>query len=56
MKKLFGTSSEKSRNIEGQLKLFNEAEQEACLADEIQETETVIIKEHARKAKRTGDL
>ena len=54
-KKLFGTSSEKSRNIEGQLKLFNEAEQEACPADEIQETETVIIKEHARKAKRTGE-
>ena len=54
-KKLFGMSSEKSRNIEGQLNLFNEAEQETCPADGIQETETIIIKEHTRKAKRTGE-
>ena len=31
-KKLFGTSSEKSKNVEGQLSLFNEAEQETSPA------------------------
>ena len=52
-KKLFGTSSEKSKNVEGQLSLFNEAEQEAAHAEE-QEKEAVV-KEHARKAKRTHE-
>ena len=33
-KKLFGTSSEKSRDISGQLSLFNEAEQEAAPEEE----------------------
>ena len=47
-KKLFGTSSEKSKNIEGQLSLFNEAEVEAELSDGKQESETVIVKEHTR--------
>lgn len=53
--KLFGTSSEKSKNIEGQLSLFNEAEQEAQPLDEAQTSETVIVKEHTRQAKRTHD-
>ena len=43
-KKLFGTSSEKSKNVEGQMSLFDEAEQEA---------EETVIKEHTRKAKGT---
>ena len=51
--KLFGTSSEKSKNIEGQLSLFNEAEAE--LSDGRPESETVIVKEHTRQAKRTSD-
>ncbi len=50
-KKLFGTSSEKSKNVEGQLSLFNEAEQEASPAEE--QAEEVIVKEHARRAKGT---
>lgn len=53
--KLFGTSSEKSKNIAGQLNLFDEAEQEAKPLDEIQESETVIVKEHTRQARRTSD-
>ncbi len=53
--KLFGTSSEKSKNIKGQLSLFDEAEQEAQPLDEPQGSETVIVKEHTRHAKRTGD-
>lgn len=53
--KLFGTSSEKSKNIKGQLSLFNEAEQEAQPLDGSQGSETVIVKEHTRHAKRTGD-
>lgn len=53
--KLFGTFSEKSKNIEGQLSLFNEAEQEVQPLDETQSSETVIVKEHTRQAKRTSD-
>ena len=53
--KLFGTSSERSKDIEGQLSLFNEAEQEARPLDEAQASETVIVKEHTRQAKRTSD-
>lgn len=53
--KLFGTSSEKLKNIEGQLSLFHEAEQEAQPSNETQESETVIVKEHTRQAKRTSD-
>lgn len=52
--KLFGTSSEKSKNIEGQLSLFNEVEQEAQAFDK-EEAETVTVKEHTRQAKRTHD-
>ena len=40
-RKLFGTSSEKSKNIEGQLNLFNEAEQETQTPEDAPEEETV---------------
>ena len=53
--KLFGTSSERSKNIEGQLNLFNEAELETQLSPDAAETETFTVKEHTRKAKRTSD-
>ena len=52
-RKLFGTSSERTQNIEGQLSLFNEAEQEAGPLEE--PAEPVIVREHTRQAKRTGD-
>ena len=51
-KKLFGTSSEKSKNVEGQLSLFDEAEQEAGAYEE-PEAEGTVVKEHTRKAKGT---
>lgn len=51
--KLFGTSSEKSKTIAGQLNLFDEAEQEAQLPVEGTVAETVI-REHTRSAKRTN--
>lgn len=50
-RKLFGTSSEKSKNIEGQYSLFDEAEQEASQTDESEAAESVPVKEHTRKAK-----
>lgn len=53
--KLFGTSSEKSKNIEGQLNLFDEAELETQLSPDTTELETVIVKEHTRQAKRASD-
>ena len=49
--KLFGTSSEKSKNIVGQYSLFDEAEQEARPVDETEAAEAVPVKEHTRKAK-----
>ena len=52
-RKLFGTSSERTQNIEGQLSLFNEAEQEAGPLEE--PAEPVIVREHTRQTKRTGD-
>lgn len=56
-RKLFGTSSEKSKNIEGQYSLFDEAEQEASQADESEAAELVPVKEHTRKAKsRQSDI
>lgn len=51
--KLFGTSSEKSRTIAGQLNLFDEAEQDAQPSGEEPAAET-IVREHARSAKRTS--
>jgi transposase/uncharacterized coiled-coil protein SlyX len=53
-KKLFGTSSEKSKNVEGQLNLFDEAEQEVCPQDKTDD-DTIVVKEHTRKAKRTSE-
>ena len=53
-RKLFGTSSERSKAVAGQLNLFDEAEQEAQLPEEEAATEAVV-KEHARRAKRTND-
>ena len=50
-KKLFGTSSEKTKNLEGQYSLFDEAEQEAMPTDESEIAESVPVKEHTRKAK-----
>ena len=50
-KKLFGTSSEKSKDISGQLSLFNEAEQEAAPEEG---PEPAVIREHTRKAKRNN--
>lgn len=49
--KLFGTSSEKTKTLEGQYTLFDEAEQEAVPADESDIAEAIPVKEHTRKAK-----
>ena len=54
-KKLFGTSSEKSKDIPGQLSIFNEAEQEADDHSELQIPEELLAPEEepkTRKAKR----
>ena len=53
-RKLFGTSSEKSKTVAGQLNLFDEAEQEAQLPEEEASAETVM-KEHTRSARRTNN-
>ena len=52
--KLFGTSSEKSKTVAGQLNLIDEAEQEAYLPEEEPAAKTVI-KEHTRSARRTNE-
>ncbi len=52
-RKLFGTSSEKSKTVAGQLNLFDEAEQEAQLPEEEAAAETVI-KAYTRSARRTN--
>ena len=52
-KKLFGTSSEKRKDIEGQLNLFDEAEQEADPAGYPELPDDIIVPEHHRKARRT---
>ena len=49
-KKLFGTSSEKMKDVEGQLNLFDEAEQEAEQEADIDLKAPVIkVPEHTRK-------
>lgn len=53
--KLFGTSSEKSKNVPGQMSLFDEAEQEASPADEPDVEDEIVIREHKRKSKRTAE-
>lgn len=50
-KKMFGTSSEKSQNLDGQYSLFDEAEQEAMPTDETEIAESFSVKEHTRKVK-----
>ena len=52
-RKLFGTSSEKSKTVAGQMSLFDEAEQEAQLPGEEAVAKT-IIKEHTHSARRTN--
>lgn len=49
-KKRFGTSSEKMKDVEGQLNLFDEAEQEA---DIDLKAPVIKVPEHTRKKKRT---
>lgn len=51
-KKLFGHSSEKRDDIEGQYSLFNEAEAESATPDPL-ETEFITIPTHSRKKKTT---
>ena len=52
-KKLFGTSSEKRKDIDGQLSLFDEAEQEADPTWEQELPDDITVPEHKRKARRT---
>ena len=52
-KKLFSTSSEKRKNIDGQLNLFDEAEQEADPTWEQELPDDITVPEHKRKARRT---
>ena len=49
-KKLFGTSSEKRKDIEGQLNLFDEAEQEADPTWKPELPDDITVPEHKRKA------
>ncbi len=51
IKKLFGTSSEKTQTPEGQYSFFDEAEQEAIPNDEAEAAESIPVKGHTRKAK-----
>ena len=48
-KKLFGTSSEKRKDIEGQLNLFDEAEQEADPAWKPELPDDITVPEHSEK-------
>lgn len=50
IKKLFGTSSEKTKKLEGRYNLFDEAEQETISTDETEIAESVPVKEYTRKA------
>lgn len=52
-KKLFGTSSEKRKDIDGQLNLFDEAEQEADPTWEQELSDDITVPGHKRKARRT---
>lgn len=52
-KKLFGTSSEKRKDIDGQLNLFDEAEQEADPTWKQELPDGITVPEHKRKARRT---
>lgn len=48
-KKLFGTSSEKRKDIDGQLNLFDEAEQEADPTWKQELPDDITVPEHKRK-------
>jgi len=48
-KKLFGTSSEKRKDIDGQLNLFDEAEQEADPTWEQELSDDITVPEYKRK-------
>ena len=50
-KKLFGTSSEKRENIDGQLNLFDEAEQEADPTWEQELPDDITVQEHNQRKK-----
>ena len=52
-KKLFGTSSEKRKDIDGQLNLFDEAEQEADPTWKQELPDDITVPDHKRKARRT---
>lgn len=52
-KKLLGASSEKRKDIEGQLDLFDEAGQEAGPAWKPELPDDITVPEHKRKARRT---
>lgn len=52
-KKLFGTSSEKRKDIDGRLNLFDEAGQEADPTWEQELPDDITVPEHKRKARRT---
>lgn len=52
-KQLFGTSSEKRKDIDGQLNLFDEAEQEADPTWKQELPDDITVPEHKRKARRT---
>lgn len=54
-KKLFGTSSEKRREIDGQLNLFDEAEQEADSKWNPELPDDTTVPAHKRKARRTHE-
>lgn len=54
-KKLFGTSSEKRREIDGQLNLFDEAEQEADSNWNPELPDDITVPIHKQKARRTHE-
>lgn len=54
-KKLFGRSSEKTKDCAGQLNLFDEAEQEASEAFGFDDDDSVTVAAHTRKNKRTSE-
>lgn len=53
-KKLFGKSSEKTKDCEGQLNLFNEAELEGTESFTLAEAASIAVPAHTRKSKRTS--
>lgn len=54
-KKLFGKSSEKTKDCEGQLNLFNEVELEGTESFTLEEAASIAVPAHTRKSKRTSE-